>query len=173
MPAVAGSAQALAAASGTITVHARTQIRDAVSDLLKQETEAWALVYKSRIDYPRDIWPYLKVYCDKEDMQRLTIHSPHAEERTLSLNIVGLIRIPSAGETETIEDKMDALALKVESILTEDALYVALPALRTLDLVGSAMDVILNQDDKISHAEITLTYKIGYTTMEGMPDTFA
>lgn len=173
MAAVSGSAQGEASALGTLTVHARAQIRDAVAELLKQETEAWALVYKSRIDYPREVWPYLKVYCDKEGTQRLTIHSPHAEERTLSLIVVGLIRIPSSGETETIEDRMDAVALKIESYVTEEALYDDLPALKTVDLVNSAMDVILNQDDKISHAEVTLTYKIVYTTMEGMPDTFA
>ncbi len=65
MAEIEGAAGGIATASGNLRVHVRTQAREAVARLLKTETAAWALVYQSRIDYPRDIWPYLKVYTDR------------------------------------------------------------------------------------------------------------
>ena len=170
---VEGAAAGNAAASGNLLMHARTQIRNAAATILKQETAAWALVYQSRIDYPRDVWPYLKIYADREDVQRLSIHSPHSQQRTLSLIVVAMIRIPSAGETETVEDKMDSLGSLIEGLLTDEALAAELSQYNLIiDLLSSDMAVVLNTDEKISHAELTLNYKIVYQTMEGLPDEF-
>lgn len=156
--------------TGDLRVHGRQRIRAAVSALLEAGNgDAWKLVYQSRIDYPRELWPYLKVYCDREDVQRISIHSPHAQTRTLSLIVVALIRI-GAGETESIEDKMDQCGSLIEGYLTDEALRSELSFVSQMDLQSSAMDVVVGLDDKISHAELTLSYQIKYQTFEGMPE---
>lgn len=153
-----------------MTTHARTLIRETVAGILKQETALWAHVYESRIDYPRAVWPYLKVYADRDDNTRLTVHSPHAQEHALSLNIVGLLKI-SAGETETIEDQMDAMSALIEQTLTEEQLHGTLPLVKELTLQSTQMDVILSTDDTISHAEVSTNWLIKYMTLEGVPET--
>jgi hypothetical protein len=172
MAEIEGAAGGIATASGNLRVHVRTQAREAVARLLKTETAAWALVYQSRIDYPRDIWPYLKVYTDREDAVRLSVHSPHVQERSLSVNVVAMIRIPSAGETESIEDKMDSIATLIETNLTETRLRTELNTLTSMDLQSSSMDVVLNTDEKISHAELTMSYLLKYRTLEGVPESY-
>jgi hypothetical protein len=150
--------------------HARTLIRTTVAGILKQETGLWAHVYESRIDYPRAVWPYLKIYADRDDNTRLTVHSPHTQEHALSLNIVGLLRIP-AGETESIEDQMDAMSALIEQTLTEAQLKGTLEGVKELTLQSAQMDVILSTDDTISHAEVTTNWLIKYMTLEGQPET--
>lgn len=150
--------------------HSRTQIREAVAGILKQETGLWAHVYESRIDYPRAIWPYLKIYADRDDNTRISVHSPHTQEHALSLNIVGLLKIPT-GETETVEDQMDAIAALIEQTLTEKQLFGTLPLIKQLTLQSTQMDVILSTDDTISHAEVTTNWMIKYMTLEGVPET--
>ena len=157
---------------GNIRSHARTQIRRAAACLLEQENgNSWKLVYQSRIDYPREIWPYLKIYSDSEDCERISIHTPHAQQRTLSLLIVALIRI-GPGETETIEDKMDQTSVAIESLMNETELRTKLNYITMLDLISSRMDVILLTDESVSHAELTMSYRVQYHTFEGMPDGF-
>lgn len=151
-------------------MHSRTLIREAVAGILKQETGLWAHVYESRIDYPRAVWPYLKIYADRDDNTRLSVHSPHTQEHALSLNIVGLLKIP-AGETETIEDQMDAMAALIEQTLTEAQLHGTLPLVKELTLQSSQMDVVLSTDDTISHAEVSTNWLIKYMTLEGVPET--
>jgi hypothetical protein len=34
------------------------------------------------------------------------------------------------------------------------------------------MDVVLNTDEKISHAELTMNYLLKYRTLEGVPESF-
>lgn len=151
-------------------MHSRTLIREAVAGILKQETGLWAHVYESRIDYPRAAWPYLKIYADRDDNTRLSVDSPHTQEHALSLNIVGLLKIP-AGETETIEDQMDAMAALIEQTLTEEQLHGTLPLVKELTLQSTQMDVILSTEDTISHAEVTTNWLIKYMTLEGVPET--
>jgi hypothetical protein len=151
--------------------HSRTQIRQAIAGILKQETDpsGWALVHQSRVDYSRNVWPYLKVYTDRDDSARISLHSPHVQERSLSVVVVGLVRVP-AGETETVEDKMDHLAKLIESNLTDEAVHEALPLVKSLDLISSQMDLIMTTEEAISHAELTMIYKCRYMTLEGMPE---
>jgi hypothetical protein len=170
MPAVAGNAAGQASASGNLRRHARTQIRRAAADLLKPEVGgAWALVWQSRIDYPRELWNYLKVYTDREETQRLTVNSPAVRERSVSLNVVAMIRVSS--NFEEIEDRMDDLAMHIESLLTEDALREQSALIVSVDLQSSAMDIVLNADEKIDHAELTLGFAVKYRTLDGAPES--
>jgi hypothetical protein len=170
MPAVAGNATGQASASGNLRRHARTQIRRAAADLLKPETGgAWALVWQSRIDYPRELWNYLKVFTDREDAQRISVNSPATRERSVSLNVVAMIRV--SNNFEEVEDRMDDLAAYIESMLTEDAMRAAWAMIVHVDLQSSAMDIVLNAEEKIDHAELTLTFAVRYRTLDGAPES--
>jgi hypothetical protein len=170
MAAVEGAAAGQASASGNLRRHARTQIRRAAADLLKEEAGgAWALVWQSRIDYPRELWNYLKVYTDREDSQRLTVNSPPLRERSASLNVVAMIRV--SNNYEEVEDRMDDLAVYIESLLTEDAMREAWAMIVSVDLQSSSMDIVLNADEKIDHAELTLGFAVKYRTLDGAPES--
>jgi hypothetical protein len=170
MPAVEGAAAGQASASGNLRRHARTQIRRAAADLLKPEVGgAWALVWQSRIDYPRELWNYLKVFTDREDAQRISVNSPATRERSVSLNVVAMIRV--SNNFEEVEDRMDDLAAYIESMLTEDAMRAAWAMIVQVDLQSSAMDIVLNAEEKIDHAELTLTFAVRYRTLDGAPES--
>jgi hypothetical protein len=170
MPAVAGNAAGQASASGNLRRHARTQIRRAAAELLKPEVGgAWALVWQSRIDYPRELWNYLKIYTDREETQRLTVNSPAARERSVSLNVVAMVRI--SNNFEEVEDRMDDLAVQIETLLTEDAMRAAWSMIVSVDLQSSSMDIVLNADEKIDHAELTLNFAVKYRTLDGAPES--
>jgi hypothetical protein len=170
MAAVEGAAAGQSSASGNLRRHARTQIRRAAADLLKPEVGgAWALVWQSRIDYPRELWNYLKVYTDREDSQRVSVNSPAARERAISLNIVAMLRV--SNNFEEIEDRMDDLAVQIETLLTEDAMRAASALIVSVDLQSSAMDIVLNTDEKIDHAELSLNYAVRYRTLDGAPES--
>jgi hypothetical protein len=170
MPAVEGAAAGQASASGNLRRHARTQIRRAAADLLKPEVGgAWALVWQSRIDYPRELWNYLKVFTDREDAQRISVNSPATRERSVSLNVVAMIRV--SNNFEEVEDRMDDLAAYIESMLTEDAMRAAWAMIVHVDLQSSAMDIVLNAEEKIDHAELTLTFAVRYRTLDGAPES--
>jgi hypothetical protein len=170
MPSVAGNAAGQASASGNLRRHARTQIRRAAADLLKPEVGgAWALVWQSRIDYPRELWNYLKVFTDREDAQRISVNSPAARERSVSLNVVAMLRV--SNNFEEVEDRMDDLAAYIESMLTEDAMREAWAMIVQVDLQSSAMDIVLNAEEKIDHAELTLTFAVRYRTLDGAPES--
>jgi hypothetical protein len=165
-----GAASGQASATGQIRRHARTQIRRAAADLLKQEVGgAWSRVWQSRIDTRASSWPYLKVYTDREDAQRISATAPASRERTLSLIVVAMLKI--ATNTEDVEDRMDDLAALIEGLLTEQAFQDTWRFITRVDLQTSEMDVILNADEEIDHAELTLTFSIKYMTTDGAAET--
>jgi hypothetical protein len=171
MAAIEGDAAGQAAASGNLRRHARTQLRQAAADILKQEVGgAWALVWQSRIDYPRDVWPYLKVYADREENLRLTASAPAVLERSASLNVVAMLNIPP-GSAEKIEDRMDDIALTIETLLTDEAMQAKVAGIKSIDLQSSAMDIVLNADEKIDHAELSLGFIVKYHAIAGVPES--
>jgi hypothetical protein len=170
MPAVAGSAAGQASASGNLRRHARTQIRRAAADLLKPDVgSAWALVWQSRVDYPRELWNYIKIYTDREDAQRITVNSPPLRERSVSLNVVAMIRV--SNNFEEVEDRMDDLAVHIETLLNEDDMREQWAMIVAVDLQTSAMDIVLNAEEKIDHAELTLNFSVRYRTLDGAPES--
>lgn len=150
--------------------HARKKIRDEVARLLNVAPVNWGLVTATRTNSTRQIWPYLKVYTEAEDATPTTLCEPSIYTRTLSLAVVGLVRLPGTGDTSTIEDKMDALAEEVEIKLASAAMRVNL-YVQSVALLSSVMEVINEEDSVIDHAEIKLTYQITYSTIDGLPDT--
>lgn len=149
--------------------HARKKIRDEVARLLNVAPVNWGLITPSRINSTRQIWPYLMVYAESEGATPATVSDPYIYSRSLSLAVVGLLRLPGTGDTSTIEDKMDALAEEVEKKLTSEALRVNL-SVQSVALLSTVMDVFI-EEDNVDHAEIKLTYQITYSTVDGLPDT--
>lgn len=150
-------------------MHARKQIRDAVTALLNVAPVNWQLVTPSRIAYSRQVWPYLMVFADGETSGPITVTEPMVSQRSLSVAVVGMMRLPGTGDTQTVEDRMDALAEEVETKLTTAAVR-GLVAINSCSLVSAVMDVFI-EEESVDHAEIKLVYNIVYTTLDGAPST--
>lgn len=152
--------------------HTRQQIREAVATLLNTSATLWARAYETRIPSSRQVWPYLMVYAVNEAATAELIHSPNVYTRDLTIHVVGMLRLPCSGDTETIEDKMDAIASSVETKLTFATLKAALSGVESLVLESTSMDVVVTEEGAIDHAELTMVWRAGYSTAEGSPDTF-
>jgi hypothetical protein len=154
--------------------HVRKTIRDAVITLLNASTHAkWTLAYPTRIPLHRQQpWDYIMVYPSEEPVQAELIHSPNVYTREMTLNVIGMLRMPGNTDTQTIEDKMDAMAVDIETRLTYAALSAAVAGVESFYLVSTAMDVIVTEDDKVDHAELSTVWRVGYSTAEGAPETF-
>lgn len=148
-------------------MHARKQIRDAVATLLNASPVNWQLVTPSRIASSRQVWPYLMVFADGETSEPITVTEPMVSQRSLSVAVVGMMRLPGTGDTQTVEDRMDALAEEVETKLTTAAVR-GLVAINSCSLVSTVMDVFI-EEESVDHAEIKLVYNIVYTTLDGAP----
>lgn len=150
-------------------MHARKQIRDAVATLLNASPVNWQLVTPSRIASSRQVWPYLMVFADGETSEPITVTEPMVSQRSLSVAVVGMLRLPGTGDTQTVEDRMDALAEEVETKLTTAAVR-GLVAINSCSLVSTVMDVFI-EEESVDHAEVKLVYNIVYTTLDGQPST--
>lgn len=150
--------------------HARKIIRSAIATVLQSRLDTWGHVTESRIQSPRQIWPYLMVFAESESSDAITMNNPSIYERTAIINVVGLLRLPGTGDTQTIEDKMDAMAADIETKLTQTTLRAVVSKVETLTLVSTKMDVIM-EPDGVDHAELHQTWKVTYSTREGLPET--
>lgn len=148
--------------------HARQQIREAVASILSSNPIAWGSVTKSRIASTLQIWPYLMVFAESEQSDPTTVNDPCIYGREMTLTVAGMLRLPGTGDTYTIEDKMDAVAAEIETKLTQSALRAVVSQVQSLSLTNTSMEVIL-EDDGIDHAEVILSWRIGYSTLEGVP----
>lgn len=150
-------------------MHAREQIINAVVSLLNASPVSWQLVTPSRIASTRQIWPYLMVFSDGETSGPITVTVSMVSQRSLTVAVVGLLRLPGTGDTQTVEDRMDTLAEEVETKLTTAAVR-GLVAINSCSLVSTVMDVFI-EEDSVDHAEIKMVYNIVYTTLDGQPST--
>jgi len=150
--------------------HARQQIREAVARLLAANPVAWSSVTESRIASTRQIWPYLMVFADGELSEQIDATDPGIYDRTVTINVAGMLKLPGTGDTYTIEDRMDECAAEIETKLTQSALRDQVQ-IGTMALTSTSMEVIL-EEDGIDHAEVILSYQISYTTQEGLPGSF-
>lgn len=148
--------------------HARQRIREAVAKILSRNSVTWKSVTESRIASTRQIWPYLMVFVTDEQSSPSTVDEPTRYGREMTLSVAGMLRLPGTGDTYTIEDKMDEVAAEIETKLTQAALRAEVSQVQTLSLANTSMEVIL-EDDGIDHAEVILSWRINYSTLEGFP----
>lgn len=150
--------------------HARQQIREAVAAILRANPVTWTTVTETRIASSMQIWPYLMVFAESDQSQPATVDSPYVYSREMTLTVAGMLRLDGTGDTQTIEDQMDAVAAEIETKLTQSALYAALPGVQSLSLASTIMQVI-QEIDGVDHAEVITSWRIGYATLEGSPDS--
>jgi hypothetical protein len=82
---------------------------------------------------------------------------------------VGMLRLPDTGDSQTVEDQMDAFAAEIETKLTQTALRGILPSIKTFAYDGTPLMGEVEDDDGNTHAEIHIAWRIGYATLEGSP----
>ena len=115
--------------------------------------------------------PYLIVFADGEAADASTVSLPGIYLRDLNLIVAGRLRLPGNNDTETIEDRMDALAAEVETTLTFAALLATLPQLKRLRLTNTEITVVIDDQEVPQYAEVTLSFVARYATAEGLPET--
>jgi hypothetical protein len=150
--------------------HARQQIREAVKTILSREPIAWGSVIGSRIASTMQRWPYLMIFAESEQIEAATVTDPCVYERQMTLSVAGMLRLPGTGDTYTIEDKMDEVAAEIETKLTQSALRAEVLQVQSVELAGTSMEVVIEVDG-VDHAEVILSWRIGYSTLEGSPET--
>ena len=150
--------------------HARQQIREAVATLLKVSPVTWGPVFETRIPSARAVLPYLMVFSDGEAVDSISATSA-IYLRDLNLVVAGRLRLPGNNDTETVEDKMDALAAEVETKLGFSSLQATIAQLKSIRLTSTEMSVIVNEDDAPQYAEVTLNFVAQYATAESAPTT--
>ena len=151
-------------------MHARQQIREAVAAILSRQPIAWKLVTETRIASTRQIWPYLMVFSEGESAQPTTVSNPCVYGRELTITVAGMLRLPGTGDTYTIEDRIDECAAEIETKLTQSALRAEVAQVQSLSLVSTSFE-FPEEDDGNYHAEVITSWRIGYSTLEGIPGT--
>jgi hypothetical protein len=154
--------------------HVRQTVREGAATLLNNGTHnKWTRAYETRIPTQRQQqWDFLMVYTSAEVSTAQLVHAANIYSRDLTLNVIGMLRLPGSGDTQTIEDKMDAMAVDIETRLTFSALKAIVPKLETLYLESTNMDVIVTEEGAVDHAELTMSWRATYANAEGAPETF-
>ena len=110
------------------------------------------------------------VFSESEQSDPSVVNNPCIYDRRMTLTVAGMLRLPGSGDTYTIEDEMDAVALEIETKLTQTALRATVPQIHSMFLKNTSMDVVI-EESSIDHAEIIMSYEINYATLEGSPGT--
>jgi hypothetical protein len=150
--------------------HIRQQVREAIAAVLAASSVSWRSVIESRVASTRQIWPYVMVFSTGDSLEVISVNDPTIYSRTINIAIVGMLRIANT-DTITIEDKMDVMALEVETKLTNAAIRAVLPGIESLAITSTSLDLIVTDDDAIDHAEVTITCEVICANAENAPST--
>lgn len=153
--------------------HARHQIREAVAGLLGASPSNWRQVVESRIASQRQIWPYLMVFAESDVPEKVNIDTPCIYRRTVSITVVGMLRLPGSGDTQSIEDKMDAMANEIETMVTNATLraVAGMSQIESVSLGPATMDLAIDEENNVDHAELQMSFDVKYMVAEGAPET--
>src|SRR3990167_8668209 len=146
--------------------HVRQQIREAVATLLKVSPSTWGPVFETRIPTSRAVMPFLMVFADGESVDSISVNSPGVYFRDLNIVVAGRLKLPGNNDTETVEDRMDALASEVETKLSFSALLSTMTQLKGIRLASTEMVVVIDDQDSPQYAEVTLAFVARYVTAE-------
>lgn len=153
--------------------HSRQRIREAIAGLLDAGAPVtWTCVEESRVPSRRQIWPYLMLYSDGEASGPVSDVDASVIERDVSIIIVGMLRLPGTGDTQTIEDKMDTMAAEIETRLAFATLQAVsgMTELKSIFLNSTEITLIATDDDTIDHAELTMSWTARYYTFDALPE---
>lgn len=143
--------------------HARTQIRNAVTALLKGNTTAGNNVFESRvyaIDEPK--LPALLIYTKMETVGEQSMSRPRTQHRELM--VVVEIYVKARGN---VDEDTDMLALEIEQLIAAD------PSLGGLvkDTALDTSETQFSDDGERPIAVAILTFSVLYTVKEHEPQT--
>nr|BDD46843.1 hypothetical protein 9 [bacterium] len=145
-------------------MHARTQIRQAVTALLTENTDAGGNVFESRV-YPLDDLklPAILVYTNNEAVETDTIAHPRTQTRQVSLSVEIYAKANTKADTIT-----DNLTLQVEKLIASDPTIGGL----VKDTVLDSTETRLSGDAEKPVSITAMTYQITYRVKENAPDIF-
>ena len=115
--------------------------------------------------------PYLMVFADGESAESISANMPGIYLRDLNIAVAGRLKLPGNNDTQTVEDRMDAVAAEVETKLAFSALLTALPQIKSIRLTNTEMVVVIDDQDSPQYAEVTMSYVMQYATAEAAPTT--
>lgn len=139
--------------------HLRTQIRQEVVNILKDNTAAANKVYGSRI-HPIDNLPAIAVFTISEESETVTISYPRTQNRNLTLAVEIYVKANTG-----FDEQVDSLAAEVETLLAAGLGNLA----KDIKLIATTMT--LSGDGEKPAAVATLNYNILYQTKENNPET--
>lgn len=147
----------------TTNIHARTQIRNKVAEILKGNTSVGDNVFGSRVQpISNPELPALLVYTKQENVTEQSISYPRTQQRRLSLTVEGYVKTQ-----DKIDDEIDKIALEVEQLIAVD------PSLGNLvkdTVLDTTQTVVSNNEAENPIAVIVLNYAIAYTVKENSPN---
>ena len=143
--------------------HARTQIRNAVTTLLKGNTAAGNHVYEARV-YPinEPKLPALLIYTKQETVGEQSMSRPRTQQRELFVTIEAYVK----GRGNVDEDT-DNLAMEIEQLIAAD------PTLGGLvkDITLETTDTQLYDEGEKPVAVAVLTLSTLYAVKENAPQS--
>lgn len=146
-----------------MSIHARTQIRNAVTNLLIDNTLVGSNVFESRIQPISNAkLPAILVYTKQENIGDHSISYPRTQHRQISLNVEVYVKAKN-----NIDKDLDSLCLEVEKILSADLKLGGL----VKDIVLSSTDIQFSDEGEKPIAVAVLGYSILYSVKENNPDT--
>lgn len=143
--------------------HARTQIRSAVTTLLKGNTAAGNNVYEARV-YPINDpkLPALLIYTKQEVVGEQSMSRPRTQQRELMLSVEAYVKARG-----NVDEVTDDLALEIEQLIAAD------PTLGGLvkDIALETTETQFSDDGERPVAVATLTFSTLYAVKENAPQT--
>lgn len=143
--------------------HARTQIRNAVTTLLKDNTTAGNNVYEARV-YPLNDpkLPALLIYTKQETVGEQSMSRPRTQQRELFVTVEAYVKARG-----NVDEDTDNLAMEIEQLIAADPTLGGLVKDTALDTTETQF----SDDGEKPVAVVILTFSVLYTVKEHEPQT--
>jgi hypothetical protein len=143
--------------------HARTQIRNAVTTLLKGNTTADNNVYEARV-YPINDpkLPALLIYTKQETVGEQSMSRPRTQQRELFLTVEAYVKARG-----NVDEDTDNLTMEIEQLIAADPTLGGLVKDTALDTTETQF----SDDGEKPVAVAILTFSVLYTVKEHEPQT--
>lgn len=141
--------------------HLHKQIRGALVTALTGLTTSGARVYANRLaPLPDTTSPSLLITLDDESAAGLTIHSPQAQDRTLTLSVAAVAKASS-----NLDDTLDLMSKEVEVALSAGITVGG----RLLEVFYTGMSFEDQQSDKPVGIK-RMSFSVQFSAMSNAPD---
>lgn len=143
--------------------HARTQIRNAVTALLKGNTTAGNNVYEARV-YPINDpkLPALLIYTKQETVGEQSMSRPRTQQRELIVSVEAYVKARG-----NVDEETDTLAMEIEQLIAADPTIGGLVKDTALDTTETQF----SDDGEKPVAVAILNFSVLYVVKEHEPET--